>query len=180
MTLKDGKNGKNNIVLQQMIWFFWFGGPNGLNVYDGNSMYTIPFGEGERQIKGKRVFQILRSDSNHMLVATDKGICRINVRNFGTENLVFTAKKENLAKANYIQQIAVSKSGLIWVVSMAGVHLVNREFKFQKSWYFPYHVISNANAVQHDRMLLFPDDHIWIVSVDVSNNSNASPTNILN
>jgi hypothetical protein len=25
-----------------------------------------------------------------------------------------------------------------------------------------------------DRMLLFPDDHIWLVSVDTSDNSNAS------
>jgi signal transduction histidine kinase/ligand-binding sensor domain-containing protein len=175
LTLKDGKKWEEQYcVAADDLGFIWFGGPNGLNVYDGNSMYTIPFGEGERQINGKRVFQILRSDSNHMLVATDKGICRINVRNFGTENLVFTARKENLAKANHIQQILMSKSGLIWVMSMAGVHLVNREFKIHKSWYFPDHVISNAKAVQPDRMLLFPDDHIWLVSVDISDNSNAS------
>ena len=70
LTLKDGKKWEEQYcVAADDFGFIWFGGPNGLNVYDGNSMYTIPFGEGERQIKGKRVFQILRSDSNHMLVA---------------------------------------------------------------------------------------------------------------
>lgn len=175
LSTKDGLSANHlNAVRMDNNGFLWVGGPNGLQVFDGNSFYTIPVGEGPKKIKGKRIYQILQYDSLNLIVATDIGISKINVLNFNIENLSFESPDPFNYKANQIQEITKSNSGMLWVISVAGVHLVTNTFKCQKSWYFSDSTIQKAFNFQSSRLLHFPDGRIWFVAskVNVRDQSN--------
>ncbi|MBK8562771.1 MAG: hypothetical protein IPN76_05360 [Saprospiraceae bacterium] len=165
LTAADGLSETHlNCLVEDAEGFIWLGSKNGLNRYDGHSFRQFFSGTGAGQLRGQNIKCLARYDSLHILVGTDIGIARVQIRNFRITPLVFPAPKHLATHANHVHQMQVQPNGSIWVVTSGGVFLVSADMEVQQSYYFPDEEALAASHLQPSRLLVFPDGKLWVVA----------------
>lgn len=166
--LEQGLNTSNlSVILIDRDGFLWIGS-TALQVYNGQTFYTIPTGIGPRKILGSKVFCLNQLDSSYIIVGTDKGISKINTRTFQIQNLIFPCIPEKFNITNRTQDILISSKGNIWAVTTGGIFHVNKNLSIIQSYYFPNDYTKYNNPIQPNRILEFPNGKIWVTGPRLS------------
>ncbi|MFZ1423422.1 MAG: histidine kinase [Saprospiraceae bacterium] len=164
LTIEHGLSGHNaSDILVDNRGFLWLGSANGLQVYDGNSFFSIPCGIGHNMLKGKNIRCLLKIDSINLLVGTDQGLSKINTRLNIIQNLVFPAELAKALKSNFVQQIQKSKHGYYWVVTMSAIYKVSEDLQLLSRFSFPENYLKTSHTLQPYRICEFPDQSIWVI-----------------
>ncbi len=166
-SLLDMDNGLSSINLTSVCVdtnnFLWIASANGLQVYDGNTFYKIPYGLGKKNILGNKVQLLNKLNGKFILAGTDKGISKINTETFEIDNIQFNANKALAKATNRIQDIKIRKDYSFWVVTTTHVFLLSPELKILQSYAFPFWMQQKAIPFQPNRIIEFPNHKVWVI-----------------
>lgn len=162
LTEKDGiPSYQSNCVLEDMDGYLWVGLHHGLLRYDGRLFKKIGDAKSPR---GQRIRCLAVADSLHVLVGTDVGVSKVNIRTFEENHLYLPGAAELSSRINYVQQIQKSRHGNFWLVSTGGVFLVSGALVVLQSYYFPEELVYRAIHLQSSRIWEMADGKVWVTA----------------
>ncbi|MBK9337640.1 MAG: hypothetical protein IPM98_14180 [Lewinellaceae bacterium] len=156
-----------NAVLEDSDGYIWIGTHDGLCRFDGTKMTTLRAGPKPGQMRGQRIKCLLNWDSLHILVGTDAGIARVNIRTFSADPVVFRGPPELTSKINFVQQLLRSRNGGLYAVTTAGVHRLSGSLQVQQSWLFPADMLEKAPGAEPSRIWEMPNGTVWVTGPSI-------------
>jgi signal transduction histidine kinase/ligand-binding sensor domain-containing protein len=166
--IPEGLPCKNtNAVLEDADGYIWIGTHDGLCRFDGAKITTFRAGPKPGQLRGQHIKCLLKWDSLHILVGSDAGIARLNIRTFRADPVVFQGPPELTSKINLVQQLLRSRNGGLYAVTTAGVHRLSGSLHVQQSWLFPADMLEKAPGIEPSRIWEMPNGTVWVTGPSI-------------
>ncbi len=124
-------------IAQDKNGFLWIATLHGLNRYDGADIKQY-FADGRKNsLLSNTILNIIPWDSTHLLLATSKGICILNVENYTFKKLSLTKspQEENNELGEYIVLIRKDENGNLWVATLLNLYRFDSKLQLKKVFY---------------------------------------------
>lgn len=119
-------------ILQGPGGFLWIGTTNGLNRYDGSGVKKYFGGSGPDSLTGNTIYRMLPAGSDHIAIATDKGLSILNAKSNRFRHIFFKSDTLLWSYANRLDLMEKDALGNFWIGTPSVIYKLDKNFNIQK------------------------------------------------
>ncbi len=124
-------------ITQDKNGFLWIATLHGLNRYDGADIKPYFADSGQYSLMSNDISNIIPWDSTHLILATLKGICVLDIENYTFKKLSLakSPQEENNELGEYIALLRKDANGNLWVATLLNLYRFDSSLQLKKVFY---------------------------------------------
>ncbi|MCO6497675.1 MAG: hypothetical protein J5I50_08440 [Chitinophagaceae bacterium] len=113
-------------IFQDNRGFLWIATSYGVNRYDGNDIVQFLSNNTARSLPDNSVYNILQTDSNHLIMSTDHGIALLDLRNFSFRTIRLSPSGQHSEYDDQVILISDDFQNNIWACTPTLIYRLDR------------------------------------------------------